>query len=506
MRVRIPALLLLVGLAACAGPIEGGQIHLVVLHTNDVHGQVLPRPATWIDREDPPLVGGLPRVGAEVQRVRSEEQDAIVLLVDAGDWFQGTPEGGLDGGVPFVFALTRLGYDAASLGNHEFDLGTDHLRALLEETRPPAVAANLLDPATGERVEWVEPWVVVERDGLRVALVGLITTETPEITHADARRLDFADPVEALARARAELGQRADLVIPVGHVSAHTGERIARAHPDLPLIVTGHSHTYLRGGVRVGDALVVQAGDKATVLGRVDLWLDRETLAVLHSESRLIDLLEEPPPEHRNAVLEAACSALAERAGAAMGEVVGELSAPLTRSRGLFTSVPTAWVADVIRARTGADVGIHNRGGTRSDLAAGPVTRRELFELLPFGNDVVTVTLTGAELEAVVRGSVEGTAYSGLDYGGLVAFVREGGGGVELVRVEVGGEPLELERDYRVSTNSFLASGGDRLPAFTAGRDRTTDPILLRELAEQAFRCAGTVDPPGDERIVLVQE
>ena len=198
---------------ACAGPsaTDAGTpetLHLVLLHTNDIHGQVLPRRATWIDREPQPVAGGLPRLAAEVHRVRREET-ADLLVLDAGDWYQGTPEGMIDVGLSFVSGLVAVGYDAMSLGNHEFDHGLDNVRRLLDEGAPPAICANVFDPATGERVDWVEPYRIVEVAGLRVALIGLLTTETPDITNAEARTLELgAEEVGEPHRGADERGAR----------------------------------------------------------------------------------------------------------------------------------------------------------------------------------------------------------------------------------------------------------------------------------------------------------
>jgi 2',3'-cyclic-nucleotide 2'-phosphodiesterase (5'-nucleotidase family) len=504
--LAFPALLF----AACAGapPRPAGPVELVVLHVNDMHGQVHPRRATWVDRNNPPLAGGLPRVAAYVKRVREEEQRAgrDVLVLDGGDWHQGTPEGLLDQGREFVRALAAVGFDAMALGNHEFDHGVDSMRALLADVRPPVVCANLRERASGERVAWVEPWRIVEVSGLRVALVGFVTPETPSITHPDARTFDFTDPAQELTQVKRELGSRVDWILPLGHIGVDEALALARAHPELPLIVTGHSHTFLREGRREGGTLIVQAGAKASVVGRVELTLDGPSAKVTNSKAQLVELLETPSEADKNARVETLCAQLAARAESAMGEVVGELSAPLTTWGKPYSTSAGSWICDLMRARTGVDVAFHNRGGVRAEIDAGPVTRREVFEMSPFDNNIALLELTGAELEQIVRAATEGTAHSGLDYSGCVVRVRESRehSAVQLnfVSLEIGGKPLEREKRYRVATNSYLAAGGDGFDLLARSTPRSEDPILIRDLTELEFKRAAPIAPPTDARIV----
>lgn len=476
-------------------------IHLVLLHTNDVHGQVLPRLATWVSKEAPPEIGGLPRLAAKVALLRKAEPEA--LLVDAGDWYQGTPEGSLDQGLGFVRALALLRYDAACVGNHEFDHGVANVERLARDSGLPALLANVRDPS-GARPSWARPWIVLRRAGVRIALVGLLTTGTPEITSPELRAYRFTEPADELARVRSEIGSQADLIVPVGHIAVEEARELARREPGLALIVSGHSHTYLAQGERVGDTLIVQSGSKASALGRVDLWLDPKTFTPLRSEARLIDLTEDPrasgePPSADLAAVFAAGDALVARASAELDVVVGELASPFLRAVSGGVSAPGSWIADLLRARMGAEVGIHNRGGTRCDLAAGPVTRRELFELLPFDNDVVAMDVVGRDLFSLVKRSIETTRHTGLDFSGLTLFVSRGpDGSPRLERLEVGGAPLEPERAYRVATNSFLAGGGDGAVELERGTARQSDPAWLRDAAEGEFRRLKRVVPPDD--------
>ena len=256
--------------------------------------------------------------------------------------------------------------------------------------------------------------------------------------------------------------------------------------------------------MREGDTLIVQAGAKASVIGRVDLWLDGDG-SVERAEARHIEMYEEPGEEWRNGRVDALCGALVERAAKRMDEVVGELTGPLDRSRReLVNSTAGNLIADLIRERAGADVAIHNRGGIRANLAAGEVTRRDLFSILPFDNTVETVTLTGAEVIELFRRSVEEVRGGGFEFSGATLVVRREGGKPRFVELRVGGEALDPEAEVTLATNSYLARGGDGLRVLERAEERVVDAIVLRDLLEIAF-ADGPVTPPSDQRYEIVR-
>lgn len=498
--------------ALLAGPASAEErLHVVVLHTNDVHGQVLTRKATWLDKQAPPEIGGLARLAAYVERERASAaaSGTPLFVLDAGDWYQGTPEGIVDRGLAFVDALAAVGYDAMCVGNHEFDHGVANLVRILRATEAPAVCANLEERASGKPVDWVAPSRVVESRGVRLGVVGLVTTVTPEIV-ADPSidELVFVDPVRSFARAREALAGRVDLVVPLTHCGVEVDRELARAHPELALIVGGHSHTYLKEGVREGSTLIVQAGSKASAVGRVDLWLDPRTKAVLESRARLVDLLEEPAPEHRRAEIERRCAELETKSAEAMAVVLGRLAAPAKRTKDPAASGSAGnLLADLMRERTKADLGLMNRGGIRTDLEAGPVTRRHVFEIMPFDNAVSVVSLRGKDFLAGVERAVEGKAHSGLEFSGCVIEVAlDEQGGRHLAGIRVGGAPIEPERVYRVAMNSFMADGGDAYFETKSMVEREDDPILLRDLIELALVEKGTLTPSAENRYALVRK
>jgi 2',3'-cyclic-nucleotide 2'-phosphodiesterase (5'-nucleotidase family) len=481
----------------------------------------LPRKATWKKRDPAPMIGGLPRIAAYVNRVKAqaEKNGEILFVVDAGDWFQGTPEGLVDDGAGFVRALALVGYDACCIGNHDFDHGIPNLVSILKSTDLPAVAANLDDKKTGKPVDWVPPWRIVERGGLKVAFVGLVTPVTPEITHPDAKTLDFVATAVALDRVEKELKGKADWIVPLTHEGVDDDKKLAAAHPELDLIVGGHSHTFLRtfekgtkkvkeDGLRAGNTLIVQTGAKAEAIGRVDLWFDKATKKVVDSKEKLIDLDEDPKPELVNAAVVKACDELSARNEERMKEVVGTLSATAERAKDpLASSAMGNLLSDALRAYAIADVGLMNRGGIRADLQAGPITRRDVFEVMPFDNNVVVLKMTGAELEGLVRNAIEGKAHSGIEVSGMtIQVLVDAAGKRALTGIHVGTEPVDPAKVYRVAMNSFMADGGDKyIESVPAGDKRTDDVALLRDVLENWFVHKSPVTVATDNRFVVIK-
>jgi 2',3'-cyclic-nucleotide 2'-phosphodiesterase (5'-nucleotidase family) len=350
-------------------------------------------------------------------------------------------------------------------------------------------------------VPWARPYRIVAVAGLRVGVVGFLTPTTPSITHPEAGSLWFQDPGLALTDVRKELEGRVDWILPITHLGVVDDRRLAKAHPDLDVIVGGHSHTYLKEGLRQGETFIVQAGSKASAVGRLDLWFDPDSKQLSKLEYRLDDLLEEPAPADRNAAVDRICNALVARSEREMNEPVGELLEPLERTFRRLNSTPGGnLITDTMRSALGADVAVQNRGGIRCDLPRGPVTRRSLFELLPFGNHLVLLELSGEDLFQCVRASVEGTAHTGLEVSGVTIVYRLEGDEPFLVDLELAGEPIDRARNYRLATNNFLAGGGDGYEILKRQRVLREDPTRLREVLEQRFRREGKVELPGDER------
>jgi len=482
-------------------PVPGdGPWNLTVFHVNDSHCAFLPEPAQW--RGDRALVGGVVALAGHLAEQRATALAA--LLLDAGDFMTGNPfcemeDDGVRGGA-WLDLLNRLGIDAGVIGNHEFDLGRENAHRLAARATHPLMALDLRDEA-GELEFPAEP-VVIERGGLRVGVIGVTCQGLFEVcAETRVRGLRLDDQAATARRWAAELDPDTDLLVLITHNGADTDTTLARAlgGSGIDLIVGGHSHTRLEEPLLVGGILVVQAGSRLKNLGRVDLRVAEDR--ILEYDGRLIPLLAEgrrAPPE-----IEAAVAAAAARVDREFGRVIGELTVSWRRDSRAESNVGD-WLCDALRAAAGADVALLNSGTIRNNFDPGPLTLLDIHTLLPFGNNLETFEVDGAELARIARVNAQ-AAESGehgiMQVSGLNYAYTMDDGEARLLEATVDGQPIAPGRVYKVACPDFLAMQA-RLymdmekPRTTLAGGTVTGVVI------DAIEAAGTIGAATGGRIV----
>lgn len=399
------------------------------------------------------------------------------------------------------------------IGNHELDEGRAELLRLLtggnhprgpflenpwRGARWPVLAANVVDEATGR--PFLPPYVVKEVDGVRVGFIGVVTSALAHsVSPAGIAGLAVRDEAETVNRYAQELRQRGVRALVVvlheggeqppydgwtregGAVEGPIVDLVAKLDPEVDVVVAGHTHSFLDARLPASDGakqiLVVEAFSAGTAYGRVDLEVDRATGDVASARAFVQTAwADEGPglkPDRPAAELQRDAEA---RVAPMVKREVATLAVALTRrADDAGESTLGDLVADAHRAAVpGAQVALTNPGGLRTDLRAGPVAWGDLFAAQPFGNDLVAMTLTGADLlallEAQWRGGPEGTVLqvSGLSY----AWSASAPAGRRVREVWVADKPLDRAARYRVVVNGFLAGGGDGFAALARGKDR----------------------------------
>jgi 5'-nucleotidase / UDP-sugar diphosphatase len=479
------------------------RLPLTLLHYNDFHAQNLPvdtkiRDAQGVERTVP--MGGAAALAGYADSLRFAQIN--VLLLHAGDDLTGTPVSTLTEGRSQFELLEIIQPDAMTLGNHEFDYGTDNLRRLLRQVSFPVVSANLWDKALG--APFVPRWRLVHLRGLTVGIIGVTTPELPALTmRENVRDLDVLDPVlcvrQAIATLRDTLG--ADVIVVLSHQGVEADSALAVAVPGIDVIVGGHSHTELDAPLRVGQTLIAQAGSRGRWLGRVDLAIDPRTHRPLSATGSLVELRADLIRPHR--VVAARVTELESTVDQRLREVIGTLASPWTRAQGRRESNVGSWMADAVRLRSGADIAFLNSGGIRRDCAAGPITLRDMWEISPFGNDLVSFEVRGAQLPSMLAwqavSAAEFCQVSGLRYRYDAATTR--------LDITVDGQPLDSTRTYRIATNHFV--GGHLHDVFGLSEASITasplQPALTdRDALIEAVRAQRRITAVMDGRIEIV--
>ena len=479
-------------LTACASPPPRAPLHLTVLHTNDHHGRF------WTNADGE---YGMAARKTLIDRIRAEVKAAggQVLLLDGGDVNTGVPESDLTDAEPDFKGMNAIGYDAMAVGNHEFDKPPAVLAKQRGWTTFPMLAANIY-AANGRRM--FEPYKVFGLANWRIAVMGLTTDDTRKMALPDnIAGIEFRAPAAEAAKLVPELRAQADMVIVATHmghypdakrgVNAPGDVEMARAVKGLDLIVGGHSQNpvcmkaenvrdeaYVPGTPcapdRQNGAWIVQAHEWGKYVGRADFVLDagqvnlvRYALLPVNLKQRLPDggkktFTEAIPEDAALRALLAPYQAVGqERLGGEVAQADGVLDGDRERVRRQPTNLGLL-VARSMLDKTGADVALMNAGGVRDSLPAGRISYRDVLKVQPFGNTVVTVQMSGAELLAYLQAAARMTPGSG-------AFAHVAGARLviernQLVEASVGGSAIVPDRSYRLAINNFTASGGDGYP------------------------------------------
>jgi 5'-nucleotidase / UDP-sugar diphosphatase len=501
-------LLLVVALLASS---PARAVELTVFHTNDVHGWILPRPAKLASGTEPAEasneIGGMAALAA---RVRAHNGPR--LLLDAGDWFQGTPEGTTSKGAVMMDLFDALGYDAVEVGNHDFDFGRENLQALVKRAKTPVLGGNVYDEKSGRRVDFLRPWIVKDVAGVKVGIFGLLTTAMPRLVKSEHYAgLRFrAEIEEARDAVKALREQGATVVIAVTHVGFagkdmppfDDDKAIAAGVPGIDLIVGGHTHTILREPYRdpKNGTLIAQAGHALSRVGRVTLRIDDKTKRVVSSRGELVSLWRD---RGEDAEIVARIGRFEPEIRRVYDVALATASRPLLRRRGAESELGD-WMADCERERGGTDVAI--QGYIPADMPGGPITLRSILDVMPFDNRLVKLAMRGNRLQEAVDRRIgrQGTSIS--LSGASVAYDRARPAGSRVLKASVGGKPLDPSRVYTVSTDDFLARGGDGDATFENVESKEVTDILVRDILADCARRQRVVKPPPGGRMKDVGE
>ncbi|MBK8051341.1 MAG: 5'-nucleotidase C-terminal domain-containing protein [Anaerolineales bacterium] len=483
------------------------EFSLKVLHTNDTHAHIEQYDGSTSDCPDDEAaagecIGGVARRTTAIAQAKAAAPDGNVILIDAGDAFQGTLFFTEYKGDEEAKFMNELGYQVMTVGNHEFDNGPAGLANFLDKVKFPVVSANI--DASGEPLldGKIAPYTVLDVNGEQVGIIGLTTVEAPT-NSSPGPTLKFNDYVPALEPVLAELaGQGINKVILLSHIGYEADQQLAAEIDGVDLIVGGHSHTLLSNTDEAASGpyptvvdspsgspvLITQAEAYGKYLGDINVTFDEAGVPVKWEGAPLLldsTIAEDP------AIL-AEVEELAIPVDKLRTEVIGETTTPLDGSRESCRFAECTMgnlVADaMLLAAKGYDpeVAIFNGGQVRASLEAGEISVGDVIEVLPFANNVATMGLAGADLRAALENGVsraENPDNEGTGRFPQVANLRYSWDGSKpvgerIMSVEVKNpdgtfSPLDDTRVYEVVANTFMRTGGD---GYQVLADKAIDP------------------------------
>jgi 2',3'-cyclic-nucleotide 2'-phosphodiesterase (5'-nucleotidase family) len=504
VRLVLVALLLscLAGHVAAVSPERPAEpVALTVLFFNDLHGHLMPFEIKG--EKGVEEVGGIARLATLIRRIREENSRKQVrtLVLVAGDILQGTPMSTIFKGEPDIRCLNAMGVDAMTVGNHEFDFGLENFLKLKAQAAFPFLSANIILKESGRLL--CQPALEVPLPGgVTFTIIGATTQELLTTTQADnVATLSVIDSVAAVGKVHAKATGHGPVLL-LSHSRQETDRRIAKAMPDLVAIVGGHDQILLSPYGIEGRVPILQAFEKGRYLGRLDLRIDPVSKRAKLIDATYIPVNADIAPDPEVAAIVGGYN---ERLGKQFKEIIGRCDTFLDGERERIRYQETNlgnFITDIMRAHTGARIAMINAGALRASIKEGPVTVEDVFKAMPYGNELVLVELTGAEIQEALGRAVRGTREDEdggfLHVSGLSFTVR--GRSAENVRVGAEQRPIEPAARYAVVVPDFLASGGDEHVVFK-GKPQIKTGSLLRELIVDTIRQRGTVRADIEGRI-----
>ena len=459
------------------------EFDLFVVHTNDVHARIVPADGGM----------GYAKLATLVKAGRAITDNILVL--DAGDVTHGTNLANMFKGQTVGEILAMIGYDAVAPGNHDFNYGADNLKELAKLSEeiggPKVLSANIL---TEDGYNVFQPYQIYDFNGFKVCVFGLTTPDTKTKAHPKyTEGLTFwSDEVLAAAQYAVDLANEyCDYVIVLGHFgldedgsSGITSKYVCENIKGIDLFVDGHSHTTLPEGLKVGDTLIVQAGEYLKNVGLVQIHVKdgkvTATYPMLITAADVLDpansdlaksfgITEVPDDPEVSAYIAKAQDQLNDILNVVIAEVPVNLDGERANVRTKQTNL-SKLVCQAMTDETGADFTITNGGGIRASIKAGKVTLGDVNNVLPFTNTIAVCEITGAQV------------YEALEFGYRMLPETNGGftqtdlkvvyskfspAGSRIKRVVLpNGEVIDKNKTYLVATNDFLAAGGDGFSMF----------------------------------------
>ncbi|HAC50541.1 multifunctional 2',3'-cyclic-nucleotide 2'-phosphodiesterase/5'-nucleotidase/3'-nucleotidase [Sulfitobacter sp. HI0082] len=506
---------------ALTSGMAAAEYNLTILHTNDFHDRFEPiskydGPCSAEDNTAGECFGGSARLMTAIAEARERAGNSI--LVDGGDQFQGTLFYTQYKGTLAAEMMNQMGYDAMTVGNHEFDDGPEVLRGFMDAVEFPVLMSNA--DVSGEPLlaDKLAKSTVIEKGGEQIGLIGLTPQDTHELA-SPGDNITFSDPVAAVqGEVDLLIARGVNKIIVLSHSGYSVDQKVAAETTGVDVIVGGHTNTLLSNTderaegpypTMVGETAIVQAYAYGKFLGELNVTFDDEgNITKAEGEPLIMDaaVTEDQPTVDRIAEAAKPLEEIRNR-------VVAETAEAIDGERGNCRAQECSMgnlVADAMLDRVkdqGIDVAIANSGGLRASIDAGEVTMGEVLTVLPFQNTLSTFQVTGAQLIEALENGVsqheEGAGRFPQVAGMSFAFDPKAEAGSRISDVMVAGEPIDLEKTYGAVSNNYVRNGGDGYAMFKDAANAYDYGPDLADVTAQYLAKDGTYKPYTDGRITM---
>ncbi|WP_121630229.1 bifunctional metallophosphatase/5'-nucleotidase [Tropicibacter alexandrii] len=507
-------------LAMMAGTAQA-DYSLTILHTNDFHARFEPiskydSGCSAEDNDAGECFGGSARLMTAISEAKARSNNHI--LVDGGDQFQGTLFYTYYKGKLAAEMMNQMGYDAMTVGNHEFDDGPEVLRGFMDAVDFPVLMSNA--DVSGEPLlaDVLMKSTVIERGGERLGLIGLTPQDTDELA-SPGKNIIFTDPSGAVQGEVDKLtADGVNKIIVLSHSGYGVDQMVAQNTTGVDVIVGGHSNTLLGdmdGAVGayptvVNGVQIVQAYAYGKFLGELNVTFDDDGNVIEAVGAPIIMDAAVTEDEATKARITEAAAPLEE----IRNKVVAEAAEPIEGNRDVCRAMECSMgnlVADAMLDRVkdqGVEIAIANSGGLRASIGAGEVTMGEVLTVLPFQNTLSTFQVSGATIvEALENGvsQIEEGAGRFPQVAGMTFTVDPSAeAGSRVSEVMVGGAPIDMDKMYGVVSNNYVRNGGDGYKMFTDAENAYDFGPDLADVTAEYLAAEGPYQPYTDGRIKIM--
>ncbi|HDT12213.1 MAG TPA: bifunctional metallophosphatase/5'-nucleotidase [Candidatus Marinimicrobia bacterium] len=466
-----------------------GLYNATFIHWNDFHSWNMPWKPTHYN-PDGHIAGGYAYLASMIDSLKSIYPDAFV--VHAGDDFQGTPVSSITRGGSQIAILNEIKPDFFTVGNHEFDYGLARLLELRDTAEFDMYAANIRRPSDGARI--FKSVRVLDHLPFKAAAIGLTSGELYLLClPSNLENLILEDPVEtALHLTDSLMAEGYDFIVAVTHMGIENDIELARKVPAIDLIIGGHSHTYMRNPRKEGNTFIVQASSSGRYLGELHINTDGKTIQSVNH--KLLEVL--PSQIKASPTIAAIVDKYENQAGEMLNQVIGELKSDWIRG-GMESNLGN-WITDAMRVHTKAHIAVQNNGGIRKNLSAGPIKVRDMWEIVPFENQIITFTVTGEEIETMLSFQIA-SGFS-VQWSGITFEADTVNNIAKNIRIK--GKRLKAQKSYTVASNNYVAEQLDKYFGIEK-REVKEFNLIDRDVLIEAVKKQKVINSKKEGRIVI---